>query len=75
MTRGPNGGPNGISGPQQQQQQASPSQLDIPEMSPEELDAARTREITSKAMTGILILLMKWLRVSRELIHYPSSWV
>ncbi|RCI08683.1 hypothetical protein L249_4856 [Ophiocordyceps polyrhachis-furcata BCC 54312] len=37
-----------------------------PEASPEEVDAARTREITSKAMTGILILLLKWLRVSRE---------
>ncbi|PFH59318.1 hypothetical protein XA68_12519 [Ophiocordyceps unilateralis] len=38
-----------------------------PELSPEEVDAARTREITSKAMTGILILLLKWLRASHVL--------
>lgn len=37
-----------------------------PELSLEEVDAARTREITSKAMTGTLILLLKWLRVSRR---------
>lgn len=40
---------------------------ETPELSPEELDNARTREITSKAMTGILILLLKWFRISREL--------
>lgn len=39
---------------------------DEPEPSPDEVDAARTREITAKAMTGILVLLLKWLRVSRE---------
>ncbi|KJZ80566.1 hypothetical protein HIM_00416 [Hirsutella minnesotensis 3608] len=38
-----------------------------PELSPEEVDAARTREITAKAMTGILILLLKWLRISHVL--------
>ncbi|PHH84780.1 hypothetical protein CDD83_1404 [Cordyceps sp. RAO-2017] len=38
-----------------------------PELSPEEIDAARTREITAKAMTGILLLLLKWLRVSHVL--------
>lgn len=40
--------------------------IESPEMSPEELDAARTREITAKAMTGILVLLLKWLRLSRK---------
>ncbi|KAM4056113.1 hypothetical protein HRG_003035 [Hirsutella rhossiliensis] len=40
---------------------------DEPELSPEEVDAARTREITAKAMTGILVLLLKWLRVSHVL--------
>ena len=39
---------------------------DTPEPTPEEVDAARTREITSKAMTGILVLLLKWLRLSRK---------
>ena len=38
-----------------------------PEPTPEEVDAARTREITSKAMTGILLLLLKWLKLSRKL--------
>lgn len=37
-----------------------------PEPTPEEVDAARTREITSKAMTGILLLLLKWLKLSRK---------
>lgn len=35
------------------------------EPTPEEIDATRTREITSKAMTAILLLLLKWLRLSR----------
>ena len=39
--------------------------MEEPEPSPEEVDAARTREITTKAMTGILLLLLKWLRASR----------
>ncbi|PTB62883.1 N1221-domain-containing protein [Trichoderma citrinoviride] len=43
----------------QQEQEAEPS--------PEEIDATRTREITSKAMTAILLLLLKWLRVSHVL--------
>ncbi|GKT85005.1 required for hyphal anastomosis [Colletotrichum tofieldiae] len=36
-------------------------------MSPEEVDAARSREITTKAITAILLLLLKWLRVSHVL--------
>jgi hypothetical protein len=36
------------------------------ELSPEEIDATRTREITAKAMTGVLLLLLKWLRLSRK---------
>ena len=43
-----------------------PSADVVPELSPEDADAARTREITSKAMTAILLLLFKWLRLSRE---------
>lgn len=46
---------------------------EVPEPSPEEIDAARTREITSKAMTGILLLLLKWLRLSREFFVYESQ--
>ncbi|KAH7264039.1 hypothetical protein B0J15DRAFT_489801 [Fusarium solani] len=70
---GMNGGPGGNRQQQQQQQQQQelPGQnaprVPTPELSLEEVDAARTREITSKAMTGILILLLKWLRVSHVL--------
>lgn len=35
------------------------------ELSLEDLDAMRCREIESKAATGIIILLMKWLKISR----------
>ncbi len=46
---------------------------DVPELSPEEVDAARTREITTKAMSGILVLLLKWLRLSREYLEQGQS--
>ncbi|KAF4978117.1 hypothetical protein FZEAL_5449 [Fusarium zealandicum] len=69
MGRGNNPGMNG--GPAGNRQQEMPGQngprAPTPELSLEEIDAARTREITSKAMTGILILLLKWLRVSHVL--------
>ncbi|OAA66101.1 HAM-2, protein required for hyphal anastomosis [Cordyceps fumosorosea ARSEF 2679] len=55
---GMNGGPNPDNG-------RPPA--DAPELSPEEVDAARTREITTKAMSGILVLLLKWLRLSHIL--------
>ncbi|KAF5000944.1 hypothetical protein FDECE_11101 [Fusarium decemcellulare] len=67
---GMNGGPAGNRQQQQQQQEMpgqNPPRVPTPELSLEEVDAARTREITSKAMTGILILLLKWLRVSHVL--------
>lgn len=59
----PNSGPNGGLRSQHDSQN---SQQDVPEPSPEEVDAARTREITAKAMSGTLILLLKWLRLSRK---------
>lgn len=62
---GMNGGPQGPKPPMQEMSGQSPL-ADAPELSPEEMDAARTREITSKAMTGILLLLLKWLRLSRK---------
>lgn len=70
--RGANGAMNGGPGPNRQQQQQDPSSVasggppELPEMSPEEVDAARSREITTKAITGIILLLLKWLRISRE---------
>ncbi|KAK2065615.1 N1221-domain-containing protein [Colletotrichum caudatum] len=64
---GMNGGP----GPNRQQQSQDPSSAqsgpEPPEMTPEEVDAARSREITTKAITAILLLLLKWLRVSHVL--------
>jgi len=43
---------------------------DSPSLSPEDADAVRTREITAKAVTGILLLLLKWFKVSRT---YPDA--
>lgn len=66
--RGMNSGPNGGPGAQRPQEgQGHNPQSEAQELSQEEIEAARTREITSKAMTGILLLLLKWLRVSRKL--------
>ncbi|KAF4119627.1 to protein required for hyphal anastomosis [Geosmithia morbida] len=50
-----------------QDSQGQSPQSESQEPSIEEIDAARTREITSKAMTGILLLLLKWLKVSHVL--------
>jgi hypothetical protein len=36
------------------------------QMSLEEVDVARHREITSKAVSAILLLLLKWFKSSRE---------
>lgn len=68
---GINGGPGGPRSPDMASQ--SPPNEE-PEPSPEEIDAARTREITSKAMTAILLMLLKWLRISRELDMTDESW-
>ncbi|KAJ5000491.1 Striatin-interacting protein 1 [Colletotrichum sp. SAR 10_66] len=70
--RGANGMVNGGPGPNRPQQPQDPSAAsggppELPEMSPEEVDASRSREITTKAITGILLLLLKWLRVSHVL--------
>lgn len=34
----------------------------------EELNVVRAREITSKAVSGALLILLKWFKISRELI-------
>lgn len=38
------------------------------DLSPDEIDAVRTREISAKAVSGILLLLLKWQKVSRKWI-------
>ncbi|KAG5996202.1 hypothetical protein E4U54_002638, partial [Claviceps lovelessii] len=60
---GMNGGPH-PNGPRATNPSGQVPTQEEPEPSPEEVDAVRTREITSKAMTGILLLLLKWLRLS-----------
>lgn len=57
---GPNGRANGANN-----NNNSAGPLDNSEQSAEELDAARTREITAKAVSGIMLLLLKWLKLSR----------
>ena len=42
--------------------------LDVAHVSTEELDAVRTQEVTAKAASGILVLLLKWFRVSRMIL-------
>ncbi|PHH68890.1 hypothetical protein CDD82_199 [Ophiocordyceps australis] len=61
-TRGNNPGNNAASSAQW-----PPEGQDETELPIDELDAARTREITAKAMTGILIMLLKWLKCSHIL--------
>lgn len=41
--------------------------LDAAHVSTEELDAIRSQEITAKAASGILVLLLKWFKISRKL--------
>jgi hypothetical protein len=65
-------GANGVSGDADNAPAAEPSIGDV--------DAARTREITAKAATGIILLLLKWFKVSREswnsyfLLTWGKSW-
>jgi hypothetical protein len=67
--RGNNTGMNGAPNRPRDQEGSGQTTTDASEMSPEEVDAARTREITTKAMSGILVLLLKWLRLSRTYLH------
>ncbi|ERS96544.1 HAM-2, protein required for hyphal anastomosis [Sporothrix schenckii 1099-18] len=63
------GGPNNRGGGFQNQQPggSNPGNTEPVELTPEEIDAARTREISAKAVSGILLLLLKWLKVSHVL--------
>jgi hypothetical protein len=49
-----------------------PDYEDITNMAVDELNAARLREITSKTISGILITLLKWFKLSRKPVrHVP----
>ena len=53
-----NGGVPGANG--------GPNSPPVSDPSVEDIDAARTREITAKAATGIILLMLKWFKVSRK---------
>ena len=46
---------------------AEPIQNNYPQMSVEAADSSRTQEIMAKSVSGTLILLIKWFKVSRRL--------
>ena len=48
---------------------------DVAGHSLEELNAIRTREVTSKAIQGFLLMLLKWFRLSRMPILLPSRTI
>lgn len=44
-----------------------PNTVDPSELPIDEIEAMRSREITAKAVSGILLILLKWFKVSRKL--------
>jgi Domain of unknown function (DUF3402) len=42
------------------------SSFDTADLSIDEIEAMRSREITAKAVSGILLILLKWFKVSRK---------
>lgn len=55
-------------GPRRQQDPANMSNnapVDVSQLPVDDLEALRSREITSKAVSGILLMLLKWFKVSR----------
>lgn len=44
-----------------------PNNVDPSELPIEEIEAFRSREITAKAVSGILLIMLKWFKVSRKL--------
>lgn len=62
---------NGPQGPRRQQEPANMSNnitVETSQLSADDLEALRSREITSKAVSGILLMLLKWFKVSRSCI-------
>ncbi|KAK2628740.1 hypothetical protein QTJ16_001843 [Diplocarpon rosae] len=61
---------NGPQGQNRQQDPASiplPAAVDCSELPIDEIEAMRSREITAKAVSGILLILLKWFKVSHIL--------
>lgn len=51
--------------------QASESPEGAADIAAEELNTVRVREITSKAVSGVLLMLLKWFKISRKLFLIP----
>jgi hypothetical protein len=57
----------------QQNRQQDPANVPLPntvdpsDLPIDEIEALRSREITTKAVSGILIILLKWFKVSRKI--------
>lgn len=49
------------------------AQQDLPPPTKEDVDIARHREITSKAVSAIILLLLKWFKASRKLSKLSVS--
>ncbi len=45
-----------------------PNSVDLSELPIDEIEAMRSREITAKAVSGILLILLKWFKVSRKIL-------
>ncbi len=61
---------NGLQGQRRPPEPMNPPQpvtVDPSDLTTEELEAVRSREITSKAVSGILLTLLKWFKVSHIL--------
>lgn len=48
-----------------------PNNIDPADLPIDEIEAMRSREITAKAVSGILLILLKWFKVSRNNIFCP----
>ena len=72
--RGPNGNVNGQSGANRQDGANGANSPLSPEPSIEDIDASRTREITAKAATGIMLLMLKWFKLSRKSWFPNGCW-
>jgi hypothetical protein len=62
---------NAAQGQNRQQDPANiplPNPIDPSELPIDEIEALRSREITAKAVSGILLILLKWFKVSRMLL-------
>lgn len=61
---------NGPQGPRRQQEPSNMNNnisVETSQLPIEDLEGLRSREITSKAVSGILLMLLKWFKVSRSL--------